>query len=569
MELKHVVVDGSNIATEGRSLPSLKQLDEAVRSFLAENPTEHVTVIVDATFGHRIDASERAEYEEAILAGELITPPAGAIGRGDKFVLQIADRADAAILSNDSFQEFHGEYTWLFDEGRLIGGKPVPGVGWVFLLRTPVRGPASRRSVRDARSGSPGASVADGGRGRRGGRRRKPSTTADVEAAVKAVADAPRTTHAPINDPLPFIEFVANHPVGSHVDGEVERFASHGAYIRAGGARCYLGLKFMGDPAPRSAKDVLRVGETRTFAVHGFDTPRRGIDLALVITAADPAKRSKRRPASDAEPAAAQPDGSRPRRARKRSAAATATTQDRSDDVAAGVSASVASGADEANNASRDSSVIKEGKDVNSASDAATARVAVAKAPTTSSSTATKSAVDNAQEAPVTPVKKAVARKATAKKKAVAKRAPAKKKAVAKKTTAVRKTAARKAPARKAPAKKAAARKVTAKRAPAKRATAKRATAKKATAKRAPAKRATAKRTTAKKATAKRAPAKRTTTVRKAAVRKTTAKKAPAKRAVAKRAPARKAATRATAVRRTAAAKAPTKRTVAKRAPVR
>ena len=76
-----------------------------------------------------------------MLAGELVSPPAGAIGRGDAFVLQIADKADAVILSNDSFQEFHGQYPWLFDEGRLIGGKPVPGLGWVFLLRTPVRGP--------------------------------------------------------------------------------------------------------------------------------------------------------------------------------------------------------------------------------------------------------------------------------------------------------------------------------------------------------------------------------------------------------------------------------------------
>ena len=30
------------------------------------------------------------------------------------------------MLSNDSFQEFHAEHPWLFDEGRLIGGKPVP-----------------------------------------------------------------------------------------------------------------------------------------------------------------------------------------------------------------------------------------------------------------------------------------------------------------------------------------------------------------------------------------------------------------------------------------------------------
>ena len=153
MDIKHVVVDRSDIATEGRSLPSLAQLDEAVRAFLEENPTEQLTVIVDATFGHRIDPSEKDNFEAALAANELITPPAGAIGRGDAFVLQIANRADAVILSNDSFQEFHGQYTWLFDEGRLVGGKPVPGVGWVFLLRTPVRGPASRRSVREAKSG--------------------------------------------------------------------------------------------------------------------------------------------------------------------------------------------------------------------------------------------------------------------------------------------------------------------------------------------------------------------------------------------------------------------------------
>src|SRR3954452_1630812 len=151
MSRTHVIVDGSNIATEGRAAPSLKQLDEAVRALIDEFKVENVTVVVDATFGHRIDAKERAAYEEAVLNGELITPPAGAIGRGDAFVLQIADRAHADVLSNDSFQEFHGKYTWLFDEGRLIGGKPVPHVGWVFVLRAPVRGPASRRSVREAK----------------------------------------------------------------------------------------------------------------------------------------------------------------------------------------------------------------------------------------------------------------------------------------------------------------------------------------------------------------------------------------------------------------------------------
>src|SRR6478672_11601352 len=155
MAMQHVVVDGSNIATEGRTMPSLHQLDEAVTAFLEEHPGVGVTVVVDATFGHRIADNEKAEYEEAILNGELVTPPAGAIGRGDAFVLQIADRAETDVFSNDSFQEFHGQYPWLFDEGRLIGGKPVPNVGWIFVLRAPVRGPTSRRSVREAKRVKP------------------------------------------------------------------------------------------------------------------------------------------------------------------------------------------------------------------------------------------------------------------------------------------------------------------------------------------------------------------------------------------------------------------------------
>src|SRR3954466_4049096 len=133
MKRKHVVLDGSNIATEGRAAPSLKQLDEAVRALLAEHEYEHVTVVVDATFPNRIDASEADAYEDAVRNGELLTPPAGAIGRGDAFVLQIADRANADVFSNDSFQEFHGQYTWLFDEGRLIVGRPVPEGRGVFV----------------------------------------------------------------------------------------------------------------------------------------------------------------------------------------------------------------------------------------------------------------------------------------------------------------------------------------------------------------------------------------------------------------------------------------------------
>src|SRR5581483_10068307 len=132
MAVRRVVVDGSNIATEGRTLPSLKQLNEAVLAFMNEYPEAEVTVVVDATLGHRIDKAEAAEFEAAEANNELVSPPAGAIGRGDAFLLRIAGKIGATVLSNDSFQEFHGEHEWLFDDDRLIGGKPIPGIGWIF-----------------------------------------------------------------------------------------------------------------------------------------------------------------------------------------------------------------------------------------------------------------------------------------------------------------------------------------------------------------------------------------------------------------------------------------------------
>jgi hypothetical protein len=151
-EPHHVVVDGSNLATEGRTLPSLAQLDEAVRAYAEEDPGSRITVVVDASFEHRIDESERETLREAMLNGEVVSPPAGAIGRGDAFVLRIAERTGAVVLSNDSFQEFHGQHPWLFDDGRLVGGKPVPGVGWIFTPRLPIRGPKSRAATAETRA---------------------------------------------------------------------------------------------------------------------------------------------------------------------------------------------------------------------------------------------------------------------------------------------------------------------------------------------------------------------------------------------------------------------------------
>jgi Zc3h12a-like Ribonuclease NYN domain/S1 RNA binding domain len=442
MKITHVVVDGSNIATEGRDAPSLAQLDEAVQAFIEEYSPKHVTVVVDATFPNRIDRKERRTYEDAVNANELITPPAGAIGRGDAFILQIARRAGAAILSNDSFQEFHGDYPWLFDRGRLIGGKPVPHVGWVFMDRAPVRGPTSRRAVSEARKvakategaaeqvaaeASEAAEAAPPPRKRRS-RAKAVAAAPPSEATADTTGDGERADQAalaevaeeiasegagrgkggrspePYNEALPFIEFVAAHPVGSEVDARIERFSSHGAYVLVGSARAYIPLRNLGDPAPRSAKEVLRVGDDHRFVVVAVDTPRRGIDLALPGVVDVPA-----------------PD--------------LASTADLVAELAVDVT------------------------------DASAAEPAPARARKAAKASSKKASAKQAA-AKQAPAKKAAAKKVAAKKVA-AKKTPAEKAAA--KKAAAKKTPAEKAPAEKAPAKKTAAKKTAAKKTASKR----------------------------------------------------------------------------------------------------
>jgi hypothetical protein len=557
MSSHRVVVDGSNIATEGRSLPSLQQLDEAVRAYRDEHPDAEIIVVVDATFAHRIDESERQLFEEAAAHNELVYPPAGAIGRGDAFLLRIADKTDAVVLSNDSFQEFHGEFEWLFTKGRLIGGTPVPGVGWIFVPRTPVRGPKSREAVKEAKRGkarigskeasapmpvpkappprSPknkdakggdsskppkgsgrlkaaieeateeavaveeavGGGGGGGGGGKRKRRRRgkgKGRGEGDAGGASSSTSSLPT-----VNEPLTFIQFIADHQPGASVEGEIESFASHGAFVLVGDARCYIPLSAMGDPPPRSAREVLNRGETRTFVVQALDAPRRGIELALPgfeRVAGQPTDETVEAEIAEApKPIAAGSSSKRGGRGgRGRKAAAESVTPELPLDLPAATRSSA--------------------KKAPPKKAATPAKATAKKAPASKATTATKA-----------PAKKA----ATTATKASATKAPAKK-APAKKATA--KAATAKAPAKKAPA-ATATKKATATKAPAKKVTTTKAPAKKVTATKSTAKAPAAKAT---KSPATKAPAKATAT-------KATSKKAPAKKsATAKKAPATKAA---------------------------
>ena len=84
-----------------------------------------------------------------------------------------------------------------------------------------------------------------------------------------------------MNQPAPFLQFVIDHRLGTEVEGIVDGFASHGAFVVVGDVRCYVPLGAMGDPRPTRARDVLHRGETRTFVVQAVDAPRRGVELAL------------------------------------------------------------------------------------------------------------------------------------------------------------------------------------------------------------------------------------------------------------------------------------------------
>jgi hypothetical protein len=479
----HVVVDGSNIATEGRSVPSLAQLNEAVLAFMDEHRDITVTVVVDATFGHRISKSEAQEFDEAVANNELVAPPAGAVGRGDAFVLGIADKAGALVLSNDSFQEFHGQYEWLFDQGRLIGGKPVPHVGWIFVERVPVRGPTSRKAVRDSQrktsdrptktavaksSESKPASTQDQG-GTKKATAKAPGRRGRVAAAVSAHEPMPVPTTPPpgpalrsdsgyVNDLLPFLEFVEHHPVGTSVNAIVDTYSSHGAYVMIGAVRAYVPLRLMSSPPPKSAREVMKIGDAITLVVAEYAPARRSIDCALPHMAAgtqveDPAE------VIIAAVAASQIDGRSPRRTRSRRSPAMV--------------------ADEIY-------TVKEGTEM-----------------------ATK------------PAKKAAPKKAVAKK-------PAAKKAAAKKA-APKKAAAKKPAAKKAAPKKAVAKKPAAKKAAAKKPAAKKAAPKKAVAKKPAVKKAAVKKAAPKKAAPKKAVAKKPA-VKKPAAKKAAVKKSPARR---------------------------------------
>ncbi len=275
---RNIVVDGSNIATEGRDAPSLAQLREAVAALAKEHPGARISVVVDATFGHRIAKRDVAEFNRAVESNEMVCPPAGAVGRGDAFILAIAEKVNGAVLSNDSFQEFHARHKWLFEPGRLIGGKPVPHVGWIFVERTPVRGPVSARATRTARTAD----------------RQSPEKAPSARAAASSrVSTAQGSRGGQANELLPYLAFVEKNPIGTRVRATVSAYAANGVSVTIGEIHGYVPIRALASPPPRSARDVFRIGDQAAFVITGYSASRRSVDLAVPGVAAIPDARDK------------------------------------------------------------------------------------------------------------------------------------------------------------------------------------------------------------------------------------------------------------------------------------
>ena len=96
----------------------------------------------------------------------------------------------------------------------------------------------------------------------------------------------PRGPREIVNDPLTFLTFVTEHPMGSVVEGTVTSFTSHGANVDVEGMQCYVPLAGLGDPPPPRARDVLERGRPMRFTLVGLDAARRVAELALAPDAA-------------------------------------------------------------------------------------------------------------------------------------------------------------------------------------------------------------------------------------------------------------------------------------------
>lgn len=130
------VVDGSNLAYNGRGRASLARLYSALEELREQHPGAQTIVIVDANFRHVVADEEKVEVDREVTNGALHRVPARTVGGADVYLLEIARRKNGTVVSNDGFREHTDHHSWLSAEGRLLGAEEIAGV-WVFKERRP------------------------------------------------------------------------------------------------------------------------------------------------------------------------------------------------------------------------------------------------------------------------------------------------------------------------------------------------------------------------------------------------------------------------------------------------
>ena len=124
-----VVVDASNVAHHRKNengQPQMSNILAAVKA-LEESEDEFV-IIADASLRHDID--EKDKFLKLLESENVEEVPAG--NDADHFILDIATRERAKILSNDKFRDYAAEFRniasmripFIIDNGRLTFGKP-------------------------------------------------------------------------------------------------------------------------------------------------------------------------------------------------------------------------------------------------------------------------------------------------------------------------------------------------------------------------------------------------------------------------------------------------------------
>ena len=110
-----------------------------------------------------------------------------------------------------------------------------------------------------------------------------PGATTRTASGTKRASSTGEARKAgePVNDLIPFLEFVESSPVGARVAGVVDRYSSHGAYVAVGDVSVYVPLRSMADPPPKSARAHVKIGEQVDVTIVGFVAERRSVDGAF------------------------------------------------------------------------------------------------------------------------------------------------------------------------------------------------------------------------------------------------------------------------------------------------